>query len=58
MNNLTPVVNEINIALQHSKRPEVTLFHYYQTASEAMKSTIVLSMIGKLIEQQKRLNKI
>ncbi|WP_160300214.1 MULTISPECIES: hypothetical protein [Xenorhabdus] len=57
MNNLTPIVNEINMVLQHSKRPEVTLFQYYQTAPESMKSTIVLSMIGKLIEQQKRLNK-
>lgn len=54
MCNLTPFLNEIEKSLHGSQRPEVALFQQYQLASPEVKNKIVLAMIGKLIELDKR----
>lgn len=55
MINLTPFIDQVNKDLQYSNRPESTLFQRYNSASAEVKEMIVLAMIGKLIEQSKRL---
>lgn len=54
MFNLTPVLKEIEKTLRDSPRPEIALFQQYQFASPEVKNKIVLAMIGKLIELDKR----
>ncbi|EKN5107154.1 hypothetical protein DVQ97_20310 [Yersinia enterocolitica] len=55
MINLTPFVDEVDKDLRYSNRPESRLFQRYNSASAEVKEMIVLAMIGKLIEQSKRL---
>lgn len=55
MNNITPVVTEIDNILQGADRPEKTLYQRYCTSGAELRETFVLAMIGKLIEQNRRL---
>lgn len=55
MTNLTPYLNEISLILKNSERPEMALLQHYETKSDEQKIKFILSMIGKLIEQDKML---
>ncbi|EIZ5130037.1 hypothetical protein RLV03_000376 [Salmonella enterica subsp. enterica serovar Benin] len=55
MNNIIPVVTEIENILQGADRPEKTLYQRYCTSGAELRETFVLAMIGKLIEQNRRL---
>jgi len=53
---LTPYVTQIEECLRKSKHQELALYELYETADNDTKKTIVLAMIGKLIEQNKWLS--
>ncbi|MBC6535423.1 hypothetical protein [Citrobacter amalonaticus] len=56
MSNLTPFLSVIEKKLNNSSRPEIELHELIETANENDKEMIILAMIGKLIEQNKRLS--
>ncbi|WGL54478.1 hypothetical protein [Kluyvera intermedia] len=56
MSNLTPFLSAIEKTLNNSSRPEIELYQHIETANENDKKMIILAMIGKLIEQNKRLS--
>nr|EKU4148008.1 hypothetical protein [Proteus mirabilis] len=55
MNTLTPLLNDISIILNSSDRPEFTLIQRYEIASSSQKQEFVIALIGKLIEQNRKL---
>ncbi|MDR5611430.1 MAG: hypothetical protein RAM37_13910 [Arsenophonus sp.] len=55
MSNLTPYLNDISSILKNSERPELALLQRYETTSDNQKIKFILSMIGKLIEQDRML---
>jgi len=55
MSTLTSLLTVIEAKLNNSTRPEFELFQLIETASETEKTDIIIAMIGKLIEQNKRL---
>lgn len=55
MNKLTPLLNDISIILNSSDRPEFTLIQRYEIASSSQKSEFVIALIGKLIEQDRKI---
>ncbi|MDR5612141.1 MAG: hypothetical protein RAM36_03695 [Arsenophonus sp.] len=55
MSNLTPYLNDISSILKNSERPEFALLQRYETTSDNQKIKFILSMIGKLIEQDRML---
>ncbi|EPU4033803.1 hypothetical protein ACVW2F_003810 [Enterobacter asburiae] len=55
MNNLTPFLSVIEDKLNNSSHPEIELYQFIETANENERKKIIVSMIGKLIEQNKRL---
>ncbi|HCT3249667.1 TPA: hypothetical protein OTS89_001421 [Proteus mirabilis] len=55
MNTLTPLLNDISIILNSSDRPEFTLIQRYEIASSSQKPEFVIALIGKLIEQDRKL---
>ncbi|MGE4857088.1 hypothetical protein AB8954_17680 [Yersinia enterocolitica] len=58
MINLTPFIDDIDKALRCSNRPESTLIQRYKSASTEVKEMLAIAMIGKLIEQSKRLQSV
>lgn len=58
MENLTPYLSEIETILNGHQHPEIDLFQLYNSYSKEQQLSLVASMIGKLIEQNKRLNNI
>ncbi|HCQ6956062.1 TPA: hypothetical protein OL683_004752 [Citrobacter freundii] len=56
MSKLTPFLSVIEKKLNSSSRPEIELYQLIETANENDKKVILLAMIGKLIEQNKRLS--
>lgn len=55
MNNIIPVVADIENILQGADSPEKTLYQRYCVSGDELRETFVLAMIGKLIEQNHRL---
>lgn len=55
MENLTPYLNKIEIILSNHQHPELDLFQLYNSYSKEQQLSLITSMIGKLIEQNKRL---
>ncbi|QDL32393.1 hypothetical protein EGO53_11575 [Serratia liquefaciens] len=53
--NVLHLAKEIERELISSDRPEFTLFQRYEASSEGQRKVLVLSMIGKLIEMDRRL---
>jgi len=53
--NIPYLSNEIQNALQSADRPEFTLMQRYETSSNDQKTAFVCALIGKLIEQDRRL---
>ncbi|MDE9448065.1 hypothetical protein KKJ04_21735 [Xenorhabdus bovienii] len=56
MTTLTPFLQKIELILQNSQRPETDLYQLFSLAAKESQTQIVVAMIGKLIEQRKRLN--
>lgn len=56
MSTLTSLLTVIETKLNNSTRPEFELFQLIDTAPETEKTDIIIAMIGKLIEQNKRLS--
>ncbi|EPZ6099321.1 hypothetical protein ACU6Z3_25540 [Klebsiella aerogenes] len=56
MSNLTPFLSVIEDKLHNSLRPEIELYQLIETANENERTKIILAMIGKLIEQNKKLS--
>lgn len=56
MNNLTPYLNDISTLLHSAGRPEVALLQRYEITPSEQKINFILSLIGKLIEQDRMLS--
>lgn len=56
MSNLAPFLSVIEDKLNNSFRPEMELHQLIETANEKEKEMFIVAMIGKLIEQNKRLS--
>lgn len=56
MENLTPYLNKIETILSNHQHPELDLFQLYNSYNKEQQISLITSMIGKLIEQNKRLN--
>ncbi|OCL17807.1 hypothetical protein [Gilliamella sp. wkB171] len=55
MENLTPYLNKIETILSNHQHPELDLFQLYNSCNKEQQLSLVASMIGKLIEQNKKL---
>lgn len=56
MSNLTPFLSVIEDKLNNSFHPEIELHQLIKTMNEKEKEIFIVAMIGKLIEQNKRLS--
>ncbi|RAY50377.1 hypothetical protein [Enterobacter kobei] len=56
MSNLTPFLSVIEDKLNNSFHPEIELHQLIETMNEKEKEIFIVAMIGKLIEQNKRLS--